>query len=268
MNKHSLLHNSNINAMAQAGLIAKGFVYVLLGAIGFMAAFEINNQQDSEANRNGALHTIREWPAGPWLLSVMAAGLLCYTAWRLVQASRRGSSDKKKDWAKRLRYAFSGLVYLSLAVSAVRMIFFDPERKNDQNQYWASEIMSKPFGQILLGIGALVMAGIGIYQAWYGLSGKYRKHVEKLQLHSTRNSLLLQSGKIGYVARGIVWLVIAFLLLRAALHANASEAGDTGKAFQFIESSAFGSALLGLTASGLIAYGVFNFVRARFERFE
>jgi hypothetical protein len=62
--------------------------------------------------------------------------------------------------------------------------------------------------------------------------------------------------------------VIAFLFFRAAFHAAASEAGSTGKAFRFIENSPLGSLLLGLLGLGVIAYGVFNFIRARYERFQ
>jgi hypothetical protein len=79
--------------------------------------------------------------------------------------------------------------------------------------------------------------------------------------------LLLRAGKVGYISRGVVWLVIAFLFLRAAFYAVASKAGDTAEAFRFIESSPLGSPLLGLLGLGLIAYGVFNFIRARYERF-
>jgi plastocyanin domain-containing protein len=78
----------------------------------------------------------------------------------------------------------------------------------------------------------------------------------------------LYSGKIGYVARGIVWLVIAFLMLKAAWHANATQAGGSVEAFQFIEQSRYGSYLLGIVGLGLIAYGFFNFVRARYENFD
>ena len=127
--------------------------------------------------------------------------------------------------------------------------------------------LNHSFGQLVIGLAALVLAGVGIYQIYYGLSEKYRKHVQQLNLHSSRSSLLLRAGKAGYISRGIVWLIIAYLLLRAALHNNSSEAGDTGKAFEFIESSAFGSYLLGALGVGLIAYGVFNFIRARYETF-
>jgi putative Mn2+ efflux pump MntP len=118
----------------------------------------------------------------------------------------------------------------------------------------------------LVGIGGLILAGIGAYQIYYGFSEKYRKHVQGLSLHSEQSTLLLRTGKVGYISRGAVWLVIAFLFLRAAVHSAASEAGNTGKAFRFIETSAYGSLLLGALGVGLVAYGVFNFVRARYER--
>ncbi len=47
--------------------------------------------------------------------------------------------------------------------------------------------------------------------------------------------LLLAAGKLGYVARSIVWLLIAWLFVKAALHTNSAEAGDTGKPFAFLQ---------------------------------
>jgi hypothetical protein len=89
--------------------------------------------------------------------------------------------------------------------------------------------------------------------------------VQELSLHSAHASTLLRSGKIGYISRGLVWLVVAFLFGRAAFYSAASEAGSTGKAFQFIEGSPYGSYLLGALSLGLMAYGFFNFVRARYD---
>jgi hypothetical protein len=128
--------------------------------------------------------------------------------------------------------------------------------------------MEASYGQYLLGAAALVLAGIGIYQIYYALSEKYKKHVQQLNLHTKAASILLGAGKAGYISRGLVWIILAFLLGRAALHANASEAGNTAKAFHFVESSTQGSLLLGALGLGLIAYGIFNFIRARYERFE
>ncbi len=78
--------------------------------------------------------------------------------------------------------------------------------------------------------------------------------------------LLLKSGKIGYVARGIVWLIIAWLFSKAAWFSNASEAGDTAEAFRFLEEASYGSYLLGALGLGLLCYGIFNFIRAFYEK--
>src|SRR5215203_4120624 len=130
----------------------------------------------------------------------------------------------------------------------------------DQNQQWAARLMNQPYGQWLLIVAAFTIAGIGFYQIWYGISEKYTKHVQGLNLQSQTSAVLLRAGKTGYIARGLVWLVISYLLLRAAIHVNPQEAGDTGKAFRFIEASSFGSYTLAALGLGLIAYGFFNFI--------
>jgi hypothetical protein len=54
-------------------------------------------------------------------------------------------------------------------------------------------------------------------------------------------------------------------MMRAALTASSSKAGDTDKAFQLVEHSPAGTYLLATIAIGLAAYGFFNFIRARYE---
>ena len=252
-----------VTRIAQIGLTAKGFVYVLLGLLAFMAAFELGGQGNDSATKTGALQFVKELPAGKFLLIAVAIGLFCYSVWRGIQAFRKKG---KGAWKKKILYLFSGLAYLGFAVTALRIVTGDNSNGN-QNKAIAGELMSKPFGQVLVGLGGLIFAIVGAYQIYYGLSEKYRKHVQGLSLHSTESALMLRSGKVGYISRGVVWLVIAFLFFRAAVHARASEAGSTGEAFQFIEATPFGSLILGVLGLGLIAYGVFSFVRARYERF-
>jgi hypothetical protein len=255
--------------VARFGLISKGIVYCLTGVIAFMGAFEIGSSE--EAGKGGVFHFIDEKGGGKPALLVIAVGLFCYCIWRLMQAfyNKGGSGDKKKDWSKRLRYFFSGLVYLSVAIVAVK-IATNQDKSSGKNNEEAltAQAMDASFGLVLVGLAALIMAGVGIYQVWYGLSGKYRKHVQEMSAGSTTTNLLLLSGKLGYVARGIVWLILAWLLGKAALHSNSKEAGDTNEAFQALEDATMGSYYLGALGLGLICYGAFNFIRARYERLE
>ncbi|HEY1112380.1 MAG TPA: DUF1206 domain-containing protein [Chitinophagaceae bacterium] len=263
----SVSQRSNITRIARAGLIAKGIVYVLLGMLAFMAAFEIGGQTTGGADRAGVFGMLKDMPAGTTLLALVAIGLVCYAAWRGIQAFGPGHRGGEPKAGKRALYFFSGLAYLSVALTAGRLALYNEQDNGGSNQQLASRLLEQSYGQWLLGIAALIMAAVGIYQLYYGLSEKYRKHVQGLSLSTPASSLLLRSGKIGYVARGVVWLVIAWLLLKAALSANAAKAGDTAQAFQFVESSTAGSLLLGALGVGLAAYGVFNFIRARYENF-
>lgn len=258
--------NQGIKWLARTGFIAKGVVYVLLGVIAVMAAFHMGGQSSRDADKTGVFAFVKDGFGGNWLLPLLGAGLACYSAWRLIEAYHAFSARGKERW-KGAVYFFSAIIHISLAVTAFRAGFGSSGGKKDSQQQFASELLSKPFGQWLLGIAALVIAGVGIYQIYYGLSEKYRKHVRGMNLHNNAGNVLLYAGKFGYAARGFVWLIIAYLFLRGAFRSSASQTGDTGKAFQFVQESTYGTYLLALLGLGLIAYGLFNFIRARYEEF-
>ena len=89
--------------MARAGLISKGFVYLLLGVFVFMNAMKIW-RSNAEQHKTGVLQSMQDNFAGQWLLPLLAAGLLCYSCWRFIEAYHliRGKENIKKA----LRYFF------------------------------------------------------------------------------------------------------------------------------------------------------------------
>ncbi|RPD43843.1 DUF1206 domain-containing protein [Paracnuella aquatica] len=255
-----------VQKLARAGYASKGIVYMLLGVLAFMAAFELGSAS-ADASRGGVFKMVRDAPAGGTLLLLLAVGLFGYVAWRMVQAFAPAYGHEHKK-SKRALYFLSGLGYAGVAVAALNMALGKSSSGGGNSQQTlAATLLDKPGGQWLVGIVALIMLGTGIYQLYYGWTEQYRKHVNEGQVHTPHASLLVRSGKVGYIARGIVWIILAYLLLRAAMHANASEAGDTSEAFQFLEGSPMGSYLLGAVGLGFVAYGIFNFLRARYERF-
>jgi hypothetical protein len=261
--------SSYIKPIAQAGLLAKGVVYCLLGVLAFMAAFNFAGQSTNNTDKEGVFSFVHKQTGGQIMLATIALGLLCYCLWRGIQAF--GDTEEKgkdaKGIASRARYMFSGLVYATLAAFAIKILFSSSKgSEKNQKQDMVQEILDKPLGEWLLGIAAATIIGVGIYQIYYGLSEKYTKHVEKAG-HNANKNLLLLSGKIGYVARGFVWLIIGWLFIKAALNSNASEAGETSKAFKFLAEASYGSYILAAVGLGLISYGLFNFVRVKYENF-
>ncbi|WP_187260534.1 DUF1206 domain-containing protein [Pontibacter beigongshangensis] len=254
---------------ARVGLAAKGIVYCLVGLLAFMAAFELGGEGNQEAGKQDVFRFILEQPFGQALLALVAVGMACYAIWRLIQAIK--DTDSKgtdtKGIGTRIGYAFSGLVYASFAFYAAKLVLGSgsSSQGEDSRQMLARELLAQPLGQWLAGAVALGIIGMGIYQFYRAFSGKYKKKIKESEIKQEVKGTLIKAGRVGYFARGVVWLIIGYMFLRAALEANAKEAGGSQSAFQFLENSIYGSYLLGAVAVGLICYGIFMFVRARYE---
>ncbi len=256
------MESSNIGTIARVGLTAKGIVYSLMGIVAMMAAFKLNGKSAKDAGTTGVFSFLEDQSGGKILLGAIALGLICYVIWRMIQAFRpSGENDKM---AKRARYFFSGLAYSALTYQVIKMLFTKKQDGGQTNKEVASEVLSADSGQLLLGLLAVVILAIGIYQIYYGLSEKYRKHVSNAGPHGDK---LLLAGKVGYVARGAVWLLVAYLFFRAAMDSNSSEAGSTPEAFGYLRQTEYGTLLMAMMALGLFCYGVFCFVRAKYEEF-
>lgn len=254
--------------VARAGLFFKGVVYLLLGILAFRAAFHLGGESVRHADKAGVFDLVYRQNGGRFMLAVIAAGLICYCYWRLIEAfsNRKIHSDPTRGLARSGRYLISGLIYGSLAVYAFRMLLFKEHGTGDSRQGLVQALMEQSHGQALVLIAATILSGVGLYQIYYGLSEKYRKHVYRAG-YSESAPYLLVTGKIGYVSRGVVWMIIAWLFYKAAIHANPAEAGDTGKAFEFLQETTYGAYLIAAVGVGLICYGGFNFVRARYDHF-
>ncbi|HEY0057419.1 MAG TPA: DUF1206 domain-containing protein [Pedobacter sp.] len=259
-----------IKTVAKFGFAAKGTVYCLIGLLAFMSAFHLGGQTSDKTDKNGVFEFITDQPAGKIILAVLTLGLLCYSIWRFLQAflDTDSKGSDAKGIAKRFTYFFSGLTYLFFFYLSLRFLLDNRKAGGDSKQDMVQQVLQQPAGQWLLGIVAAILAAIGVYQIWYGNSEKFRKHVNLQELDENASVSLMRAGKIGYISRGIVWLVIAFLFSKAAINSRASQAGDTSSAFAFIQQTTYGSYLLAALGLGLICYGVMNFVRSAFEKFK
>ena len=76
------------------------------------------------------------------------------------------------------------------------------------------------------------------------------------------------AGRLGYAARGVVFLIIGGFLGLATLHSSSSEAIGLGGALQTVAAQPHGWVLLALMAVGLFAFGVFGIVQAFYRRID
>lgn len=202
------------------------------------------------------------------MLGLIAVGLLFYALWRIIQALKdtENKGNDLKGIGRRIGYLFSGVVYGALAVFAGKLALGEANGQGgDSRQTLAQTLLEQPFGKWLALAVAVGIMLVGVNQIWRGWSGKYKKQVQSAGLKHETEHMMIRAGKFGYVARGVVWILIGYLFMRAALHANPKEAGGTGSVFKFLEEASYGPFLLGAVALGLLCYGLFMFMRAKYQ---
>jgi len=249
--------------IARFGMVAKGAVYAIIGVLTALAAFNLGGSKSGSGN---ALQFLSGQPFGEVLLGVLAVGLFAYAFYRIYEAIN-GPGDswsEAKGFVKRSGYIISGLFYGSLGFTAAKMVLGSGSGSGSGSM--VSTIMSKPYGPYLIGFVALCIAGKGIFQLYKAYSGKFREDVEESDLNEKEREALIKGGKVGFTARGIVSLIVAFLFFKVALGDSGSGSGK-GKvaAFEFLQNT-FGATVMGIVALGLVAYAVYMFIQAKYPQ--
>jgi hypothetical protein len=255
-----------IERLARFGYAAKGVVYVLIGSLAAVGAYKGSEPTDSR----GALTEIFRQPFGRVLLGVVAAGLAAYALWRLVQALR-DTEDKGSNWkglSIRFGYACIGVVYAGLGYSAVRLIFGHGAGKgsDQQSKEWTATFFALPFGRLLVGLGGLCVIGFGLYQCYKAFTAKFCEKWKRHEMRESARAMAMRAGQVGLTARGVVFAIIGIFLIQAALRARAEEARGLSGALLALEQRPYGPYVLGAVALGLVAYGLYMFVEARYRR--
>jgi hypothetical protein len=249
-----------LQRFARFGFASIGIVYCLMGILTVLAALGLSS---TKGDKSEAFKFIYDQPFGKFLLIAIAIGMAGYVTLKTIQAffDTENKGSNAKGIATRLNYASSAVVYLSLTVYALKLAFGD-SGSGDKRQFFVSKIMSYPMGEWIVGIAGLVIIGVGFYQIYLGISKRFMKSV-RLYRASFQDGFQ-KAGMIGYAARGLVFSIIGYFLVRAAVDSNPRQANGTREAFDFLQHN-FGNLLMGIVALGLIAYGIFMFVRARHE---
>lgn len=80
-------HRDAVKHIGQWGLSARGVVYLIVG--GFLGQAALHANPDEARGLDGALTSLQQQPAGPWLLGAVALGLVMYGAYCWINAVYR-----------------------------------------------------------------------------------------------------------------------------------------------------------------------------------
>lgn len=253
---------NKVKKVKQFGYYSKGLVYALIGILAAMAAFGLGGDIKG---KSGIVQFLQELPGGLVLTTTVALGLLAYSLWRFYEAAidPNGEGGDKRI-ASRLKYAYSGIFYALIAFSFAKPLFSDSSSTGDDSKKAAlAMLLEKEWGVWVVWIIAIGTGLNAIWQVYLGFSGKYMKKLDEHPENNNEYQVVKRSGKFGYIARGIVFGIISFFIIKVSLAHDSNELKGTEGALQYLLSLPYGKFLMGAVALGMLGYGIFCIMVAR-----
>lgn len=268
-NAHEAARNPWSQRLARCGYATKGAIYLLIGVLAAKAAFGASGGKTTD--NTGAIDTLYQQPFGRFLVGVIAVGLFVYALWLFVAAAldpeRKGT--EAKGVVARVAFFIVGCSYAALGVLALRLVLHRSnggKSSDTKTQDWTARLLAHPGGVVLVVLIGLIVLGVAGFFFFQAATARFRDELNLSGAHAAERRWVVPLGRGGYAALGVVNAVIGIFLIIAALRHNAGEAKGVGGALAEITQRPYGALLLGIVAIGLIAYGAYTLVEARYRR--
>lgn len=249
-----------LRALARAGFVASGVIHLLLGSLAVRVALH----QSARSDQSGAIQEVGGLPGGPALLWAMTAGLFGLALWLVLAAVFAVGASDSKRWSRTATSAAKAAAYAALGFTALAFARGSSSNARTSTERASSSILSAPGGQVLLVLVGLIAAGVGVYMIVKGVRRGFRKDLDMPR--GTAGRVVTALAVIGYVAKGVAVLVVGVLFVVAALTLDPGRASGLDGALKALAALPFGAFLLVGVGVGLMAFGAYTFVRARYAR--
>lgn len=252
-----------LTLVARLGYASRGIVYLLIGGLATLAAFD---QGGKTTGSKGALAQLLTAPMGNVLLGTLALGLISYALWRCVQAftdtDHHGRSPK--GLTIRASLAISAVTHTLLAIFAIKLILTLGNNSNSGGSAGtASWLMTQPYGRWLVGAVGIVMISAGVAHGVKGARAQFDRHFD---MPRKTQRWAYPICRFGLASRGLVFMATGTFFLMAAYHVNPEEAGGIKEVFDTFRQQPFGTPLMALVAIGLFAFGSYSILEAFYRR--
>lgn len=251
-----------LGRLARAGFVARGLVYLIIAILALELA---TGQRGTTTNQQEALRQIAEEPFGKVLLVLVAVGLAGYAFWMLCRAAIGHGTERRDRVGERVAALGSAIAYGILCATAIEVLV-GAGAESGQTKEATGGVLGWPGGPVLVAIAGAVVVGIGLYQAYKGLARKFLDEAKTGEMDRKVRRAYTALGVFGYVARAVVFVLVGYGLIRAAIDYDPHKAVGLDGALHQVVAASYGPALLVLVAVGLAGFAVYSIADARYHR--
>jgi len=248
--------------LARAGLIGRGVIYGIIGILALKLALGDGGEA---TDQQGALTTIAQQSFGEVLLILVAVALAGYALWRLVRAAVGHGAEQRDDATDRLAAVGSGIAYAILCVTAVEILIGAGSSSGSTKQTTGG-VLDWTGGPVLVAIAGAILIGVAAYQAYKGLAKKFLEDAKTHEMGPTVRKGYTWVGVFGLVARAVIFALVGYGLIKAAIDYDPDEAVGLDGALLTLTQAKYGPVLLGIVAAGLAGFAIYSFADARYRK--
>ena len=250
--------------LARGGLVARGVVYGIIGILALKLAVGAGGKSTTQ---RGALETIAHQPLGKALLIVMVAGLAGYATWRLIRAGIGHGTHERDSALQRVAGVASGVAYAALCVTAVKILTgASSSGGTNSPEQTTGGVLGWTGGTVIIGVLGAILIGVAFFQGYKGVSKKFLDDSKTRDMSRRVKRGFTAIGVFGHLARMVVFGLIGYGLVKAAIdYAPRSAIGLDGALTKLLHDS-YGPFLLGVVAAGLIGFAVYSIADARYAK--
>lgn len=251
---------TKFQTIARAGYAARAAVFFLVGGLALFSGLSTG-----KSDTKSALDALLEQPFGRLWVGLIALGLAGFVIWRLSQSILNADNQRSDVKGAAIRVALFGsaIAYGGLAYYAFDHALGLGSQENGGSQRGLAEwVMAQPFGRYLAGAIGIGFVGGGCVTIAKGILRKYERYLDE---EARGRKSLTVACVYGLASRGVLFVIVGCFLLYAAISVAPQHAGSMVDALNWIRGLPFGGMLYSVVAFGLVSFGVYNLIEAKYR---
>lgn len=249
---------------ARFGYAACGFLYVAIGLVAVAVAIGLGEEPTGS---HGIMRFLSRQPFSPLLLGALGLGLAGYATLNITGAisdpEERGES--LAGIALRAIDILTGALYLALTFAALGFLVHAWDSTDSATKV-AERLLSIPFGTVILMLVGISFIVGSVYLLIRAAREEFGEMLDRRAISKQGRALIAIAARAGTAARGVIFALCGIFAIRAAVARSPQRVGDVDDALQVISNAAFGPLLLGTIGAGFVAYGIYQFSKALYQR--